>query len=76
MPRLPMSAPPCARLLANTRRTGTVGGLALTAVAWPTLASAHGGHGPSGAHWHSTDAWGFVMLAAVFAASVWWARRK
>ena len=50
--------------------------LATTAMVLPTLASAHGGHGASGAHWHSTDAWGFVMLAVVFAASVWWARRK
>jgi hypothetical protein len=42
----------------------------------PTWALAHEGHGTSGAHWHATDAWGFVMLAVVFAAGVWWSRRK
>ena len=42
----------------------------------PTWALAHEGHGPSGVHWHATDAWGFAMLAVVFAAGVWWARRK
>lgn len=50
--------------------------IAAAALLLPTWALAHDGHGPSGAHWHATDAWGFVMLAAVFAAGVWWARRK
>jgi hypothetical protein len=75
MPHQPMSAPPHAPL-ANRDRARTVHSVVLAALWLPTLASAHGGHGPSGAHWHPTDAWGLLMLAAVFAASVWWARRK
>ncbi len=37
---------------------------------------AHDGHGPSGSHWHASDAVGFgiALLAAV--ALVWWTRRK
>ena len=29
---------------------------------------AHDGHGLSGAHWHATDTWGFVLVVA---AAVW-----
>jgi hypothetical protein len=39
-----------------------------------TLAStvfAHDGHAQSGFHWHATDVWGFVVLAALVAAAVW-----
>jgi hypothetical protein len=39
-------------------------------------ACAHGGHGLTGAHWHATDVWGWVALAAAVAAAVWFARRK
>jgi hypothetical protein len=39
-------------------------------------ALAHEGHGLEGAHWHATDAWGWVALAAVVAAAIWFARRK
>jgi hypothetical protein len=47
-------------------------------LAWlaPLAASAHDGHGHHGAHWHATDAWGFVALAIVLGAAVWLARRK
>jgi hypothetical protein len=37
-------------------------------------ALAHGGHGAEGAHWHATDAWGFV-LAGLVVALVLWSRR-
>ena len=42
----------------------------------PAWASAHDGHGLSGSHWHATDVWGLVALAAVLAAVVWHQRRK
>ena len=32
---------------------------------------AHDGHGLSGSHWHSTDAWGFVALALAIGAALW-----
>lgn len=39
-------------------------------------AQAHEGHGQEGLHWHAFDAWGWVALAAVAAAALWFARRK
>jgi hypothetical protein len=33
---------------------------------------AHEGHGMDGAaHYHATDAWGFIVMAAIMAV-VWW----
>ena len=49
-------------------------GIAL-ALAAP-LASAHDGHGLAGAHWHASDALGFVVLGAVVAGALWASRRK
>ena len=47
---------------------------ALSATPW--LALAHPGHGTDAAsHWHATDLWGFVVVAAVGAA-LWFNRRK
>jgi len=42
----------------------------------PLAAHAHDGHGPAGAHWHATDAWGFIALAIALGAAVWFSRRK
>jgi len=42
----------------------------------PLLAMAHEGHGAQGVHWHATDTWGFVALAVVAAAALWFGRRK
>ena len=39
-------------------------------------AVAHDGHGLSGAHWHATDAWGWVALAAGVALVLWLRRGK
>ncbi len=39
-------------------------------------AQAHEGHGLEGAHWHATDAWGWVALAAAAAALLWFLRRR
>ena len=36
-----------------------------------TTVFAHDGHGLSGSHWHSTDAWGFVALALAIGAALW-----
>lgn len=42
----------------------------------PLLAHAHEGHGPSGPHWHASDAWGFVVGGVAVAAALWWRGRK
>ena len=43
----------------------------------PLAAQAHPGHGlPGFSHWHATDVLGYVLMAAVAAAAVWWLRRK
>jgi hypothetical protein len=65
---------PTARLARlSTARFAVLGGVLLTVpAAW-----AHEGHGLEGAHWHATDAWGFVVAAVVAAvAVVWWRGRK
>ncbi len=41
-----------------------------------SAARAHDGHGAAGAHWHATDAWGFVLVGALVAAALWLGRRK
>jgi hypothetical protein len=49
--------------------------LALCALA-PAGVLAHDGHGLAGSHWHATDVWGLLALAAVLAAAAWFQRRK
>ena len=49
--------------------------LTLTLAHLGTAAWAHDGHGLGGAHWHATDALGFVGVAALVALS-WWLGRK
>jgi hypothetical protein len=59
----------------GARRTGVLHALLL--LAWAAPAAAHEGHGIDGvAHWHATDVLGFVAVAAVAGAAVWWNRRK
>lgn len=41
----------------------------------PSWAQAHDGHGLPGAHWHATDVLGFVAVAAVVAAMIWFGRQ-
>jgi hypothetical protein len=48
--------------------------LVLAGVPW--VAFAHDGHGLGGTHWHATDVLGFVGVALVAAAAVWWSGRK
>jgi Co/Zn/Cd efflux system component len=50
--------------------------LAAAAALTATWAQAHEGHGLSGAHWHATDAFGFVAVIAGVAAVMWWRGRK
>lgn len=46
--------------------------LALLGTCLTLSAHAHEGHGLDGAsHYHATDAWGFVVFAALMAL-VWW----
>ncbi len=47
------------------------------AAAHAGTAAAHQGHGlPGDSHWHASDAWGFVMVAAVAVVAIWWHNRK
>jgi hypothetical protein len=39
-------------------------------------AQAHPGHGLDGGHWHATDAWGWVALAAGIALVLWLRRGR
>jgi hypothetical protein len=48
--------------------------LAGTALIGP-VAHAHDGHGLFGAHWHATDAWGFVALIGAAAMALWLTRK-
>ncbi len=48
---------------------------ATVAVSAATLAQAHSGHGAAtAAHWHATDTWGFVLLAAALGVALWMRR--
>jgi len=40
-----------------------------------TSAFAHEGHGLAGLHWHATDTWGFVAVAAMVAVAIWLSRK-
>ena len=40
------------------------------------FAVAHDGHGAAGAHWHASDAWGFVALAVAAALYIWFRRGR
>jgi hypothetical protein len=42
---------------------------------WLQPASAHDGHGLYGAHWHASDAFGFVALAAAIGVAMWISRK-
>ena len=47
----------------------------LSAASFSNWTQAHDGHGLAGAHWHPTDALGFLAVLVVVAA-VWWVGRK
>ena len=50
---------------------------ALTLLLASGLAHAHEGHGlPGASHWHATDSFGLIALAAGIAAALWWRGRK
>lgn len=37
-------------------------------------AAAHEGHGLAGVHWHASDTWGFIVVAALAALAIWLSR--
>ncbi|MHB1121459.1 MAG: hypothetical protein ACYC0T_01915 [Ramlibacter sp.] len=43
-------------------------------LAGTAAARAHDGHAMAGSHWHASDAWGFVVIAAAIALAVWLGR--
>ena len=47
---------------------------ALATLAASAAACAHEGHGMEGGHWHATDIWGLLAVAAV--AALYFHRRK
>ena len=47
---------------------------ALTALGASAATWAHEGHGMDGRHWHATDIWGLLAVAA--AAALYYHRRK
>ena len=51
-------------------RTSAAAGLLAGAVS----AFAHDGHAWAGGHWHASDAWGFVVVAAGAALALWLGR--
>ena len=38
---------------------------------WATAAFGHDGHAMAVGHWHATDAWGLMAMAAVLAVAIW-----
>jgi len=38
---------------------------------WATATFVHDGHAMAGSHWHATDVWGFMAMAAVLALGIW-----
>jgi len=49
--------------------------LPIAAACAAPAARAHDGHGLPGAHWHASDVWGFVVMAALVGLA-WWIGRK
>lgn len=44
-------------------------------LAFATGAHAHPGHGLlESSHWHASDAWGFLLVAALVALAIWLSR--
>ena len=48
---------------------------ALLAPFVPALAAAHDGHGLDNPHWHASDLFGLLLVAAVAAGVLWWRSR-
>ncbi|MDP3605243.1 MAG: hypothetical protein Q8R59_05795, partial [Polaromonas sp.] len=38
---------------------------------WAGASFGHDGHLMAGAHWHATDAWGFVALGGLVVLAIW-----
>jgi hypothetical protein len=49
--------------------------IAIQAIITPaTSIFAHDGHGLQGSHWHASDTFGFVILAAAIGLTLWFGR--
>jgi predicted alpha/beta hydrolase len=49
--------------------------IAIQAIITPaTSIFAHDGHNLQGSHWHASDAFGFVILAAAIGLTLWFGR--
>jgi Co/Zn/Cd efflux system component len=47
------------------------------ALLWAPVAHAHEGHGMTGsAHWHASDALGYIAVLVAVAGLLWWRSRK
>jgi hypothetical protein len=57
----------------STRASTLIAGIPLFVM--PGVAFSHDGHGMTGSHWHATDVWGFVALAALVAVALWLSKR-
>ena len=64
-----MSMHPTSRQIRCWRKLAALTTLAASAAAW-----AHEGHGMEGSHWHATDIWGLLAVAA--AAALYYHHRK
>ena len=49
-------------------------GITALSAASGSIVFAHDGHGLVNAHWHATDAWGFLALGAMLAVAIWLSR--
>ena len=49
--------------------------MAATLASAAFAAQAHEGHGLLGSHWHATDAFGFVAVAALVGVAIWMSRK-
>lgn len=47
---------------------------ACSAFPWATSAFSHENYSLNGSHWHASDVWGFVALAALLVGAVWLGR--
>jgi predicted alpha/beta hydrolase len=57
------------------RKSFTIKLIAIQAIITPATAIfAHDGHNLSGSHWHASDVFGFVILAAAIGMAFWFGR--
>lgn len=55
-------------------KSGTHFLTAITVLCVSARVAAHEGHGLAGTHWHASDAYGFMLVAALSAVALWLSR--